>query len=634
MVARRLRAGRCHGRVVASAIALIALFLCALFASAGSAMAAVTEYRVGVLTMLDHGSTISKWKPLADYLTSKIPDSSFKVVPLDNGATEFFLSHADVDFILTNPSTFLMLKDEYALRPMFTLKHEHLGSVTDQYGAVIIARATRDDIKSLTDLRGKSLMAFGPQSFAGWWMAWRELKAVGLNPYSELSSLEFSGNQVEAVAYAVRDGQVDAGTLRTGVLEDMAEAGLIKLEDFKVVGEVKKPGFPYLLSSRLYPEWVLASSRHVSDSVVGAVREALAGLAPGAPTLEAAGIAGFSTSMDFRPVSECMDALNMWPQNNISPSTVWRRYRSMMVTVAATMAVLVGLVVYAFVLNARLRSSRRELQAQHQQLLELSHGLEKRIHKEVTSSREKDLMLINQHHLVNLGRLSAGITHEINTPLTYMKGNVEMLRAQLNRTLSEQAASEAFERYLGPITDGIDRIMTIIGSMKEIVGVVKPYKEIAEINVYTTVIYAARLINTQAKHISPVYINGVLFSIDMGRDAEKFMATLNSANIEQVWIALLNNALEAFEDTTLPFEARRVEVVMAARPEGGVLVTIRDNAGPIPEATMGSLFDLFVTTKPEGSGIGLHVARMLIEGMGGAISARNDGEWAVFEIAL
>ncbi len=209
--------------------------------------------------------------------------------------------------------------------------------------------------------------------------------------------------------------------------------------------------------------------------------------------------------------------------------------------------------------------------------------------------RTRELLLLNRHHMETLGRLSAGITHEINTPLTYIKGNLELLRAGMGRTLPPERIAE-FERFISPIADGVERIAATVNSMKGLVGVMRSYREERSVNVYSTLVYAARLLNTELKHASPLYINGRPFSITMDAEAETCKATLNATNIEQVWLVILNNAIEAFGQSPLPFEERRIEVSCSAR-EGGVRVLIRDNAGPIPDEALGRMFELFESTK-------------------------------------
>lgn len=87
-------------------------------------------------------------------------------------------------------------------------------------------------------------MGVGKDTFGGFLMAQRELQAAGVNPFKHFERLEFSGLPQDAIVYAVRDGRVDAGTVRTDLLEGMAAEGRIDLAEFKAIGARSHPDFP------------------------------------------------------------------------------------------------------------------------------------------------------------------------------------------------------------------------------------------------------------------------------------------------------------------------------------------------------------------------------------------------------
>lgn len=70
-------------------------------------------------------------------------------------------------------------------------------------------------------------------AFGGFQMAWLELKNEGIDPFNDFSSLQFSGFPQDKIVYAVLNGKVDAGTVRTTTLERMAAEGLIDFNEFK-----------------------------------------------------------------------------------------------------------------------------------------------------------------------------------------------------------------------------------------------------------------------------------------------------------------------------------------------------------------------------------------------------------------
>ncbi len=103
---------------------------------------------------------------------------------------------------------------------------------------------------------------------------------------------------------------------------------------------------------------------------------------------------------------------------------------------------------------------------------------------------------INDAKLMSVGRLAAAITHEINTPITYIKGNLELLQWECEDKIPE--ALPLFE----PIQEGISRIESIVSSMYEFAGTGK--EEMKPCNIHMTLIYALRIIFNRSKHIVPI----------------------------------------------------------------------------------------------------------------------------------
>ena len=104
--------------------------------------------------------------------------------------------------------------------------------------------------------------------------------------------------------------------------------------------------------------------------------------------------------------------------------------------------------------------------------------------------------------------------------------------------------------------------------------------------------------------------------------------------LEQVLVNLIGNARDAL--VSRPAGHPRLVTVTAAAEGDGVLITIADNAGGIPDAVMARLFQPFVTTKGEdhGTGLGLSLCQGLVQHMGGTIDGSNEGGGAVFRIRL
>lgn len=238
---------------------------------------------------------------------------------------------------------------------------------------------------------------------------------------------------------------------------------------------------------------------------------------------------------------------------------------------------------------------------------------------------------INLAKLTSVGRLAAGITHEINTPLTYIKGNMEMLQMETD-DLPEGESRTFFHSTIETIWDGIKRLENIITSMKEIVG--KNDEEKRVTNIYSTVIIALRMLYNRSKHITPIYINGQTFDTDLSDDVEIYEANVIRQRIEQVWIIILNNALDELQYNSKPFLERRIDIEIM-QTEEDVILRFKDNAGGIADEMMEKIFDPLASTKTSsGMGLGLNIAKKIINEHHGNIAVCNEQEGAIFNIRL
>lgn len=161
------------------------------------------------------------------------------------------------------------------------------------FGGTIFCMADRDDIRSIQDLKGKAFMAVDKFSLGGWRSAWRELKDQGIDPSKDFKSLEFGGSHNDVV-FAVLNRKADAGTVRTGTLEELVKDRKINLGSFRILNEREYAGFPFRISTRLYPEWPLAKVTNTSDSLAKKVSIALLKMPKTSKAARAADIDGWT----------------------------------------------------------------------------------------------------------------------------------------------------------------------------------------------------------------------------------------------------------------------------------------------------------------------------------------------------
>jgi twitching motility protein PilJ len=286
---------------------LIALtgFICLI-----TATAAAEDYKIGVLAKDGPIKAMQMWKATADYLTEAVDGKTFEIVPLDFDAVNPAVEKEDVDFLLVNSSMFVTAQVKYRAFPIATMINSRQGKPLSAFGGVIFTQADNDSINSLADLKGKAFMAVAKQSFGGWQMACMEMIDAGVDPDEDFAKLDFGGKH-ENVVLAVLNGVVDAGTVRTDTLERMEATGIIGMDEFKIINQKKHGDFPFVCSTKLYPEWPLAKVKNVSYETAEQVLHALKQLNPDDKAAQDAKVVGWTDSLDYAPVVDLQRALHV-----------------------------------------------------------------------------------------------------------------------------------------------------------------------------------------------------------------------------------------------------------------------------------------------------------------------------------
>ena len=271
------------------------------------------KVKIAVLSIWGDKVARSMWTPTINYLNKSVPGYRFVLQPLKLNQTAKVIKNKSVDFILTNPGNYIELESQYGISRLLTVKTRKLNYVGSQFAAIIFTRQDREDIRSLTDLHNKSFMGVKKTAFGGFQMGWLELKKHGIDPFKDFSSLQFSGHPQDNVVYAVLNGNVDAGTVRTSTLERMAADKLIDIKKFKILNQIKDDSFPFTHSTPLYPEWPFAKLKNTSEKLSRKVTIALLNVPDNSDVAKRAKISGWTVPLDYYPVRNLFKTLNIGP---------------------------------------------------------------------------------------------------------------------------------------------------------------------------------------------------------------------------------------------------------------------------------------------------------------------------------
>ena len=402
-----------------STYSFFTLFLVVLMFS-GNSWSKDTPVKIGVLAPRGVKQCLEKWSPTAQYLKYELPDKNFAIVPLDFEQIFTFVEKREIDFILANPSFYVELESLHGANRIATLKNKYRGKVVTKYGGLIFCRAERNGIKNLRDLKGKTLMAVKQTSFGGWRAPLREFKQKGINPYSDFKEVRYGGTH-DAVVYAVKDGIVDAGTIRTGTLERMAAEGKIDIKAFRIINDLTKKhnNFPFVCSTQLYPEWPFAKLKHTSNELSERVAIALIRMPPEFAAARAAKCDGWTIPLQYQPVHECLKDLRLGPYKDFDKITfgsVTRNYWGWMVAISIMFVAVLGAAIFILRLNRNINTAHVELESEI--------NVRKRAEVESRESEEKYRSLIENSFdgiFVQKGSMIIFANQRLNEMLGYEK---------------------------------------------------------------------------------------------------------------------------------------------------------------------------------------------------------------------
>ena len=254
-----------------------------------------------------------------------------------------------------------------------------------------------------------------------------------------------------------------------------------------------------------------------------------------------------------------------------------------------------------------------------------------RMLQQVNENVEEQLM--QSAKLSALGQMVAGITHEINTPLAYVKAVFELIRERLvvseetpllsSRDVDEVTeAREELRILLDDGLHGLEEITTLIKTMKNFSRLDKG--QIESFSVEDGLRGALLIAKPQTKYVADVKLEFDSVPPIM----------CSPSQIRQVFLNMIVNAVDAMATMN-----RRGVLTLRTRLTSSdtVQVDICDNGPGIPPEELNRIFDPFYTTKPvgEGSGMGLSICYRIIENHGGTITVNSKtGKGTIFTVTL
>ncbi|MDY6991197.1 MAG: PhnD/SsuA/transferrin family substrate-binding protein [Pseudomonadota bacterium] len=396
--------------------------------------------KIGVLAFRTKALTLEQWQPTADYLSKAIPEHVFEVLPMFFDEVEQAVQQQRIDFLLTNSAHYVNLEYQYGITRIATLIQNAQGQLLSKFGGVVFTRADRHDINQLADLKDKHFLAVNPSSLGGFLAAYELLYSHNIEPYKDFSQLEFTGMPHDKVVLTVQAGQADAGTVRTGILEQLAQEGKIKLSDFKIIHQQSSAQFPFIYSTALYPEWPFAKLSDTSETLAKKVAIALLKLTPAHEAVQKGHYGGWAVPLDYQVIHEMMKHLKLGPYQNkdFTLTDVFNKYKFAIILFNLGVLIILLIAFLMLKMNRTLQHEIRERRAAEIENKKINQELQHEVEQHrstLTELHQAQDQLLHSEKMITLGQLMAGIAHEINTPLGAIRSSADNINVFLKQSL-------------------------------------------------------------------------------------------------------------------------------------------------------------------------------------------------------
>jgi two-component system sensor histidine kinase PhcS len=240
---------------------------------------------------------------------------------------------------------------------------------------------------------------------------------------------------------------------------------------------------------------------------------------------------------------------------------------------------------------------RHELDSNNRELATTIHKL-----------KETEVQLVQSEKMNALGKLSAGLLHEVNNPLNYTFMALEAAQ-------QDAVDNAAMKETLDDIHQGMSRIRSVIADLRSFA-------------------YPTKIVGGEPFQLDDALTTALrltaheIINVNVERKDVDVTARGSKTQIVHVFMNLLVNSAHAMSDKSL---GRKPNILIStSRKDGKLIVSVKDNGTGVKKADLPRLFEPFFTTKRigEGTGLGLSICQTIVSNHGGEMAVNSEeGQW-------
>ena len=498
-----------------------------------------------------------------------------------------------LDYFISNPGIFSHMQVLGQARHLATRKIARAEDPNFSMGGVFFVR-NDDEIRTFEDMQGKTALAVSPNAFGGLSVHLGELHDRGYDPEHFFDSISYTGYPMQNVIEQMRRGVARVGMVRTCLLEEMVEKGLLDKDEFRVIAAKDEPRLRCAASTKLYPDWVFAAT---TEALPELSRQACAALfaMPDDADMH------WSVASDFTRIDTLFRELKIDHYSYLRQWTVervWREYRWVVLGTLGLLFLGFWHAVFVTFEVRRKTASLRSVLAERE-----------KAQNEVLRTQSR-LQSLERASLV--GMLSNMVAHELKQPLGAIANFADGIRTFAESGRKGTARPETFENISEAAVEIIGQTQRAGAVIDRVRGYAKtgPGRNNVRIELRQVLDQTVRDFRILAKNPPEISFQVPANAFTLADPVELSLVILN----------LFKNAAEAMRGSARP------SIDVALEEQNAMWrLTIADNGPTVDISAFQDLFSPKPSSKSTGLGVGLAISARIMEACGGRLLVeRND----------